>query len=77
MLTDTERLKSIIKESGYKSYYIADFVGISYQALLNKINNLTDFRVCEIVRLCDLLKIDKKSRDEIFFTNNVANIGNK
>lgn len=75
-MTDTKRLKEILKNSGYKRRYVAQYVGISYQALLNKINNLTEFRVFEIVKLCELLKISDKDRDKIFFAMSVAETGN-
>ena len=75
-MTDSIRLKEILKNSGYKSRYVAEFVGISYQALLNKINNVTEFRVFEIVKLCELLKISDFDRDKIFFSTSVAKIDN-
>ncbi len=76
-MTDTEKLRGIIKTSGYKIRYIAKYAGLSYQALLNKMNNVSDFRICEIIKLCNLLHINSADRDEIFFADNVAEISNK
>lgn len=75
-MVDTILLKEIIRESGYKSRFIAEKVGISYQALLNKINNLTDFKAPEIAALCGLLKISPEMRDKIFFAYGVTENGN-
>ena len=76
-MTNTEYLREIMKKSGYKIRYIAEYTGISYQALLNKMRNITDFRVCEITKICELLSINEAEREKIFFANDVAKNGNK
>ena len=68
-MTNTELLRKKIDESGYKLRFIAKQVGITYQGLMNKINNETDFRATEIQTLCDLLKIDMQEKEEIFFVS--------
>lgn len=70
-MTNTELLRKKIDDSGYKLTYIAKQVGITYQGLMNKINNETDFRATEIQTLCDLLKIDMQEKEEIFFASQV------
>ena len=42
-MTNTTLLKAKIDASGYKMKYIANRIGLSYQGLLNKIRNKTDF----------------------------------
>ncbi len=67
-MTDTKALRLIIKNSGYKYTYLAAKMGISYQALRNKLTNKTEFLPTEIETLCTLLKIiDVKQKNDIFF----------
>lgn len=65
-MTDTVKLKAIIKESGLKYEFIAQSLGITYQGLKNKIENVREFKASEISRMCEILKISD-NRDEIFF----------
>ncbi|MCI7631615.1 MAG: helix-turn-helix transcriptional regulator [Oscillospiraceae bacterium] len=67
-MTDTELLRKKIKQSGYKIQFIAKKLGISYQGLLNKINNKSEFRAKEIQILHDLLNLTEDERVAIFFT---------
>lgn len=66
-MTNTYLLKQAIENSGYKLVFIAKQTGISYQALLKKINNETEFKASEIAKLCELLKIDIQKQKAIFF----------
>lgn len=68
-MTNTKLLRDKIKESGYKLYYIAERLNISYQCLLNKMNNKTEMKAAEISVLCQILKISKKEKEAIFFWN--------
>lgn len=67
-------LKNYIKESGYRIYFIAEKLGITYQALINKINNKSEFKQTEISVLTNLLDIDSETREKIFFANAVDKI---
>lgn len=72
-MTNTELLRKRIDESGYKLRYIAKQVGITYQALLNKMNNETEFKAGEINVMCELLHItDMQEMKAIFFAENVG-----
>lgn len=71
-MTDVELLKKKIDEQGYKLKFIASKIGITYQALLNKLNNDTEFKASEIGVLSRLLKLSARERDAIFFANTVA-----
>lgn len=73
-MTDSNMLKMYIKKSGYKVCYIAERLGITYQGLLNKINNKSEFKQSEIVELTRLLSIDSESKEKIFFTESVDKI---
>ena len=66
-MTNTELLKEKIEQSGYKLRYIASKIGITYQGLLNKINNKSEFRANEIQALHDLLGLTDEERVAIFF----------
>ena len=70
-MTNTNLLEQKIKESGYRIHFIAQKLGISYQALRNKITNSSQFSVPEMLLLCDLLKISDDLRGAIFFAESV------
>lgn len=66
-MTDTIRLREKIRLSGYKLSFVADKVGITRQALCNKINNRSAFRADEIQALYKLLGMTPEEREAIFF----------
>lgn len=68
-MTDTELLREKIENSGYKLQFIAKSLGLTYQGLLNKINNWSEFRASEIQALYDLLGLTEKERVAIFFAH--------
>lgn len=70
-MTDTNRLKDIIKKSGYKYSYVAERLGLTYQGLKNKIENKTLFNTEEVDILCKILKINSlKDKESIFYVLN-------
>ena len=67
-MTNTERLRKIISNSGLKYSYIAEKIGLTYQGFKNKIDNKNLFNVEEVDKLCKLLNItDVYQKEEIFF----------
>ncbi len=67
-MTDTERLNKMIKLSGYKLAYIANYLGLSTYGFSRKRNNLSEFTPTEIDKLCELLNITSlEDRFAIFF----------
>ena len=70
-MVNTEALRRKIDESGYKMTFIAEKCGITYQGLLNKINNVREFKVSESGALKDLLKLDDSTFNAIFFNYDV------
>lgn len=66
-MTNTELLKEAITRSGLRIYFIAEKLGISYQALKLKIDNESEFRATEIAKLKDLLNLSKDECFAIFF----------
>lgn len=63
------KLEYKIKESGHTNKECAEKLNISLQAFLNKLNNKSEFKYSEILKLCDYIGIDIK--DSIFFESKV------
>lgn len=70
-MTDTMLLRAKLEESGYRLKFIAKKLGITYAGLLKKINNETEFKASEIQKLANMLKLDLKEKEEIFFAKDV------
>ena len=67
-MTNTELLRKHIKDSGLKLHFIAEKMGITRAALTNKITNESEFKVSEVLILCDLLGIDdSEEQRRVFF----------
>ena len=66
-MTNTELLNETIKESCLKRYALAEQMDLTYQGLLNKINNVSEFKASEIKKLSEILGIDHELRERIFF----------
>lgn len=70
-MTDTDRLKKAIEDSGLKINGILEKMGIkSYATLQAKIENRQEFKASEIAKLCEILNLDTAQMNEIFFTVN-------
>ena len=68
-MTDTDRLKKAIEDSGMKISGILEKMGIkSYQTLQAKIENKQEFKASEIAKLCEILHFNADQMNEIFFT---------
>ena len=71
-VVNTDRLSEFIEKSGKKKGYLAEKVGISRQALRNKMLNITEFTSTEVNILCSELGITKLTdKEQIFFANDV------
>lgn len=66
-MTNTVLLLERIKESGLKKGYIAKQLGINRYSLAKKIKNETEFLGSEMLKLANLLNLDSRERDRIFF----------
>ena len=67
-MTDSEALSKAIENSGLKLTFIANKLELSREGFYKKLNNQTEFKASEIVKL---LNLSNKERDKIFFTNKV------
>ena len=69
-MTETKELKRIIKNKGLKYKYVAETLGLTYNGLRQKIENICEFKASEIRKMCEILNIgDPELIDRIFFAN--------
>lgn len=68
-MINTALLKGSITAAGYTQEQFAKVLGISAQSLNYKLNNVREFKVSEIMKICDILHIVNK--DEYFFVQSV------
>ena len=71
-MTNTEELRERIRKSGLKLEYIAKQLGITRFTLTQKIENVSAFKVPEVQKICEILKIeDTDEKEYIFFADEV------
>ena len=69
-MTDIVKLKAKVRDSGLKTKYIYEKLGISRQTWYNRMNGRRPFTAIEVEKLCEILRISSiRERKEIFFTN--------
>jgi transcriptional regulator with XRE-family HTH domain len=68
-MTDSKRLKDVVKASGLKKKFIAERIGVSYRSYLNKENGISQFYSDEICIIKDLLRLTVQEATEIFFAS--------
>lgn len=66
-MTDTKLLRELITNAGLKYKYVASTLGITPQALQQKIKNDREFKASEIDGLAKLLDLTPADKDRIFF----------
>ncbi len=66
-MTNKIELEYAIKKAGLTKGEFAKKLGISLQTLYNKINNNVEFKASEIIQASKILKLDSKTRNQIFF----------
>lgn len=64
---DTALLDEAIDNSGLKTGYIVEQLGISRQAFDKKRKGINAFRQSEVYVLCDLLRLSDAQKVDIFF----------
>lgn len=70
-MTNSELFEMMVRDKGIKKTFIADKLGISNQALLNKISNKSEFKAGETIVIRDLLGLTNQQWEQIFFATNV------
>lgn len=67
-MVNTTLLKEKVKDSGYRSAWLAEQLEITPNAFWYKLNGQRSFSTEEVKLLCKLLKINSlKERNDIFF----------
>lgn len=67
-MTNCKRLQEAIDSSGYTIKFIANQLGITPQGFHKKRVGNSEFTIEEMLILCELLKITKSAREEIFLS---------
>ena len=70
-MVDKELLEEVIKDSGIKKRAIAQKLKISEHGLSNKINNISEFKVSEVLLLEEILNLSVPQTRLIFFSRGV------
>lgn len=68
-MTDSEALNKVIESSGLKLTFIARALKLSREGFYKKLNNQTEFKASEIVKMQEILNLSNEQRDKIFFAN--------
>lgn len=76
-MTDTKLLRELITNAGLKYKYVASTLGITPQALQQKIENDREFKASEIDGLAKLLDLTPADKDRIFSARTVNLIQKK
>ncbi len=71
-MVNTERIVERMKELNCSVERLSAEMGVSLNTLKNKLNNITQFKVTEIVDLCFCLRFTNEERDVIFFSGEVG-----
>lgn len=64
---NTQKLKGVIAETGITMTALSGRIGISREALYNKVERKTEFTASEIRKISEILHLSTNSRDDIFF----------
>lgn len=70
-MINTLKLKAAIAESGMNQKQIAKMLGVSLCTFNYKLNGVSEFKVSEIKKLAELLKMENETMVKIFFADNV------
>jgi predicted transcriptional regulator len=70
-------LASTIEERGIKLSKLAEKIGLTYQGLKYKLDGRSEFKVSEVNRMTEVLRLSDAERDAIFFSQSVELNGTK
>ena len=70
-MTNTELFAKAVESKGLKMEFIAKQVGITSQALRNKVANRTEFKASELDAIKKVLGLNNKDFMTIFFSQSV------
>ena len=66
-MTDTQASRAAINNRGLKNKYVAAQMGLSSYGLRKKIENDSEFKASEIMKLSEILDLSVEEREAIFF----------
>ena len=66
-MTDTQALRAAINNRGLKNKYVAAQMGLSSYEKKKKIENDSEFKASEIMKLSEILDLSVEEREAIFF----------
>lgn len=66
-MTDSNAFREWLDSKGLKMKFVAEKMGITRYSLQKKIDNLSEFKVSEIMALSSEFDMTPKERDSIFF----------
>lgn len=69
-MTDSEQFRSTVSKRGLKYKYLANTLQITPYGLQKKIDNRSEFKASEIVKLSYVLNLTEAERNQIFFASN-------
>ncbi|MBQ8468241.1 MAG: helix-turn-helix transcriptional regulator [Clostridia bacterium] len=61
-MVNSLHLKALLLEKGYTQKALAKLLNLSTTTLNKKINNVVEFKASEIIKLCDILQVDRISK---------------
>lgn len=77
-MTDRDAFMKVVNESGKKMWEVSSGLGISPQALYNKLGNVTQFTQSEMAKFKAMFpNISDKTFESIFFANQIAGNDNE
>lgn len=66
-MTDTNKLRQFMDAKGYTVRRLAAVIGISHEAMYQKLSNERGFKASEIMNIADALGLSRSERDSVFF----------
>ena len=66
-MTNTEKLKHKIEQSGVTMVHLAAAIGVTRECFYKKLMGKTEFKASEIVALTKALHLTNSEREDIFF----------
>lgn len=70
-MANCEMLKALIEQRGLKQRFIAQKIGVS-DTKMHKLLNGGRWKLDEVVAVCNVLNLNKKQREDIFFDQEVG-----
>lgn len=72
-MTDTNKFRDVVRNSGIPMYKVAEQLGITPQSLYNKLGNTTEFTQSELSKFKEAFPdVSNEDFESIFFTQPVA-----